>query len=86
MQVVIRFSLNSDSGSRLRNSLFTILQNHGIMWTGRKTATYEGNVGEAVLRDAMRQFWNRAASYMGRAHIDHFWMYCDKTGEPDADE
>jgi hypothetical protein len=29
----------------------------------------------------MRRFWNAAHSYIGEAHIDHFWMYADKKSE-----
>jgi hypothetical protein len=48
------------------------------MWTGANTGTYEGNVSEADLRDAMRQFWNAMNNYMGAATLDHFWMYADR--------
>lgn len=79
MRVIVRFSLNNDKGSGLRNRLKPILENHGIMWTGANTGTYEGNVGEADLRDAMRLFWNSMNSYQGIATLDHFWMYADRT-------
>jgi hypothetical protein len=42
MRVIVRFSLNMDRGSKLRNQLKAILEKYGIMWTGRKTGTYEG--------------------------------------------
>jgi hypothetical protein len=78
MRVIIRFSLNRDRRSELRNVLKTVLENHGITWTGRMTGTYEGNVSETAIRDATRIFWNRVANFPGAAHVDHFWMYADK--------
>jgi hypothetical protein len=58
--------------------LFPILNGSGIKWTGKSTATYEGDVAEHDLRNIMSQFWNKALSYTGTAEIDHFWMYCDQ--------
>lgn len=78
MRVVIRFSLNRDKNSELRNALKPALENHGIMWTGKMTGTYEGDVAEIAIRNALRQFWTTVANYTGRGHVDHFWMYSDK--------
>jgi hypothetical protein len=78
MRVIIRFSINRDSGSKMRNSLKPILEKHGIMWTGAKTGTYEGqDIEEADIQRALRQFWIKAQR-LGTAHLDHFWMYADK--------
>jgi hypothetical protein len=44
MRTIIRFSLNNDHGSRLRNSLYVVLHDIGLELTG--TATYEGDVDE----------------------------------------
>lgn len=78
MRVVIRFSLNRDKRSELRNALKPILEAQGIMWTGRNTGTYEGDVDEAHIKRALSQFWTRLANNMTSAHLDHFWMYTDK--------
>lgn len=79
MRVIIRFSLNNDANSQLRNVLKPILERNGIRWTGNTTGTYEGsNVTEADLRNALRQFWNALARYTGNAQVDHFWMYVDR--------
>jgi hypothetical protein len=78
MRVIIRFSLNNDTGSKLRNVLKPILESKGIRWTGATTGTYEGTrVDELDLRDALRRFWNRVGNYMGPGRVDHFWMYVD---------
>jgi hypothetical protein len=88
MRVIIRFSLNNDQGSALRNILFPVLENGGIMWTGANTGTYEGDdIDEADLRNVLALFWNTLAGYMGNAHLDHFWMYVDKKrGEDDNED
>ncbi len=82
MRVVIRFSLNKDRNSELRNILKPILEGHGILWTGRTTGTYEGDAPETAIRNALRQFWNAVAIFPGRARVDHFWMYADRKPPP----
>ena len=78
MRVIIRFSLNRDTGSKMRNALKPVLEKYGIKWTGRKTGTYEGRyIDEADIQKALREFWVKAQN-LGTAHIDHFWMYADK--------
>ena len=78
MRVIIRFSLNRDRKSELRNALKPVLETHGILWTGKTTGTYEGDVTETQIRKAVQSFWHTAATYQGRAHVDHFWMYADQ--------
>lgn len=82
MRVILRFSLNRDTGSALRNALKDILEQHDIWWTGRMTATYEGNVPIGTVRNAMRAFWNCAAHHPGPGEVDHFWMYSDRKAPP----
>ncbi len=81
MRVIVRFSLNNDRQSRLRNRLKPILEQHGIAWSGTNTGTYEGDIQESDLRDAMRAFWNSMNSYRGLATLDHFWMYADRPND-----
>lgn len=81
MRVIIRFSLNRDKNSKMRNDLKAILEDHGIKWTGSaghtKTATYEGTgLSEARVQRAVLKFWGRVQT-LGSAHVDHFWMYAD---------
>lgn len=85
MRVVIRFSLNGDSGSTLRNALKTILEDKGINWTGRTTATYEGDVAESAIREALSSFWKRVANFRPPTKLDHFWMYTDRRPPPIMD-
>ena len=75
MRTIIRFSLNYDRGSALRNALNPILTGIGLRLVS--TGTYDGNVAEADLRNALAQFWSRMANHRGRAELDHFWMYTD---------
>jgi hypothetical protein len=54
------------------------LEAQGIMRTGTTTSSYEGNVGEDAIRQALRWFWYDVHNFVGNAHIDHFWMYADQ--------
>jgi hypothetical protein len=86
MRVVIRFSLNRDPRSALRNALKAVLEAQGIMWTGRSTATYEGNIPGASIRIALSRFWRVVNSHSVRkARLDHFWMYSDRQPAPKAE-
>jgi hypothetical protein len=81
MRVIIRFSLNRDTNSKMRNDLKAILESYGIMWTGgtgkHKTATYEGTgLSEKRVQQAVLKFWGRVQT-LSAVHIDHFWMYAD---------
>ena len=81
MRVIIRFSLNRDKNSKMRNDLKALLKTYGITWTGEKglakTGTYEGKgISEERVRKAMLSFWKRV-DILGSAHVDHFWMYVD---------
>jgi hypothetical protein len=80
MQTIVRFSLNRDKGSKLRNALTPILEGAGIKKVS--TGTYKGDVTEAVLRNVLAQFWNAMGAHMGPAHLDHFWMYADNEDAP----
>jgi hypothetical protein len=82
MRVIIRFSLNADRGSVLRNTLRGILEAQGILWTGRTTGTYEGNVSEQAIRRALSRFWRTVTQNQTGALIDHFWMYADRQPRP----
>jgi hypothetical protein len=75
VRVIIRFSLNNDRGSALRNALAEVLEGGGLVRQSN-TATYEGDLSEAEIRNAMRRFWNIASGFAS-AHVDHFWMYAD---------
>ena len=75
MLTIVRFSLNNDRRSRLRNILYPILTNAGLRRVS--TGTYRGDLTEADLRNALAQFWNAMHGYRGGAHLDHFWMYAD---------
>lgn len=76
MRTIIRFSLNDDRGSRLRNILNPILENAGMQRVS--TGSYNGDLTEADLRGMLARFWNAMANFRSRAHLDHFWMYTDQ--------
>ena len=75
MRTIVKFSLNNDSNSALRNRLTSILQTIGLRRTG--TGTYEGHVQEAELKSALGEFWGATAGHRGNAQLDHFWMLVD---------
>lgn len=76
MRVIIRFSLNNDAGSGLRNSLAPVLEGAGLVRSS-KTATYEGDLNEGEIQKILGKFWSIAHAYTP-AYIDHFWMYVDQ--------
>jgi hypothetical protein len=80
VRAIVRFSLNHDHGSALRNVLNPVLVNAGLARIS--TGTYEGDVAEAALRNALAQFWNAMSNHLGPAHLDHFWMYIDNPPAP----
>ncbi len=85
MRVVIRFSLNKDHGSALRNTLKAILEQRNIIWTGKTTGTYEGYADEADVRLALTAFW-KAVELSQNGVVDHFWMYTDRKPAPSLDD
>ena len=87
MRAIIRFSLNNDEESRLRNPLYNILVGqYGFTKHGGKTATYENtDISEAQFSKVMCDFWDQAVNPPNDASIDHVWAYCDNpSGEPAA--
>jgi hypothetical protein len=78
MQVIIRFSLDGDAGSPLRNRLQTILVNAGFI-RGQNTATYRHpHIDVQPISDTLRDFWAAVATHAGPGRVDHFWMYSDR--------
>jgi hypothetical protein len=80
MRVIIRFSLNGSNKAqaRLRRALKVPLEAQRITLTSKSTSTYEGDVNEDAIRLALRGFWQQVHTFIGNAHIDHFWMYADQ--------
>ncbi|HVW73719.1 MAG TPA: hypothetical protein VHC39_08775 [Rhizomicrobium sp.] len=80
MRVIIRFSLNGSNraANRLRRDLGARLEAQGIMRDPKSTSTYEGDASEDAIRLALRGFWQEIHTFIGNAHLDHFWMYADQ--------
>jgi len=83
MRVIIRFSVNGETDSKLRNKLNSKLAANGITLQ-RATGTYENrsnSVDEHMLATALADFWVEANLHrqhnVGPGTIDHFWMYID---------
>ena len=77
MQVIIRFSVDDDTNSILRNRLNNALEKNGFS-LGKNTATYRnGSVSEAKLSVVLAKFWDVVHTNKGSARVDHFWMYSD---------
>src|SRR4051812_35890852 len=88
-RVIIRFSLNSDDGSLVRNRLAAILTPIGIQNTG--TGTWESaNVTMQDFGAAMCEFWavlsnqHLVAGVSPNFAVDHVWIYVDRAGEAAA--
>jgi len=84
MRVIIRFSVNGENDSKLRNKLKGKLAANGITLQ-TATGTYENKrnlVGENKLAVALADFWDEANLHrqqnVGPGTIDHFWMYIDQ--------
>ncbi len=79
MRVIIRFSIDSDPGSSLRNKLAGHLDASGFTRSGR-TATWEAlHCSPRDLRRTLSEFWRRVNRHSGPGQVDHFWMYSDRS-------
>lgn len=78
MRAIIRFSLDKDRGSALRNKLVPILEARGFRRRLRTASWEAANVTERNLRYLLRDFWRTCEEHTGEGKIDHFWMYSDK--------
>lgn len=79
-RVIVRFSLNADQGSVVRNIIANILANNGIVNTA--TGTWESSAmlepqAATTLGQVMTQLANAPALNMG-AQLDHLWIYVDR--------
>ncbi len=78
MRSIIRFSVNGEKKSALRNKLNKILTEANYVLNPHVTATYEhAHIPERQLANVMRDFWDQAGKPPGDAYIDHVWMYSD---------
>ena len=78
MDVIIRFSLDGDRSSKLRNKLKDVLKSGNIDWDSSTTATYRGsNISSVDLAKTLANFWTAVNADKRRVSFDHFWMYCD---------
>lgn len=79
MRVIIRFSIDNDSQSLLRNSLVYKLETLHSFKKASKTSTYEyHSTSPVALSKVLSDFWHVVESHKGSATIDHFWMYVDQ--------
>ena len=81
-RVVVRFSLNSDGTSALRNSVAALLQANGINRT--TTGTWESAAIPEVqaaqcISSVLTQLANPTSvnGASPAAHLDHVWVYMD---------
>lgn len=78
MRSIIRFSVDGESNSALRNKLAKVLTDAGYVLNKHVTATYEtANISEADLALTMSEFWATAISAPSGVKVDHVWMYAD---------
>jgi len=84
MRSIIRFSVDGESNSQLRNRLAKILTDAGYVLNPHVTATYEiADISEANLSVTMQAFWREANNPPAPGvKVDHVWMYADNP--PDA--
>ena len=78
MRSIIRFSVDGETNSTLRNRLAKVLTDAGYLLNQHVTATYEhSTIPELTLAHVMREFWAVAEAPPNNAHLDHVWMYAD---------
>jgi hypothetical protein len=80
VRVIIRFTINSDTGSVLRNTLRGVLQGFGFVRTG--PSLYDATaITSQQLGTALTAFWglinNPPVGTDPLARLNHFWMYAD---------
>ena len=83
-RVILRFSLNRDTNSALRNAIATELSDRGFQRT--KTGTWESgdldtpNLALRAIREVTRRIENprRFVGNHSRVILDHLWVYCDQ--------
>jgi len=78
VRAIIRFSVDNEKNSALRNQLAAVLTRHGFSLNPHVTATWENaSIDEPKLATAMLEFWTAAQHPPNGAFIDHVWMYAD---------
>ena len=87
-RVIVRFSLNDDKNSQLRNKLEKSLQSHGINRT--KTATYESASADQqeaanVLANLLKTLGEANLSADGDSpSLCHLWIYVDRVDDANS--
>jgi hypothetical protein len=83
MRAIVRFSVDGEANSALRNNLSGVLTRAGFS-RNANTATYEAShLSKGDIGKALGEFWRRANGHKGPGRLDHFWMYSDKTNFDD---
>jgi hypothetical protein len=78
MRAVVRFSIDREKNSSLRNKLARVLSQAGFV-RDRNTATYDHiDIDVYELSGVLEKFWRKAHAHSGHGRIDHFWMYADR--------
>lgn len=79
MRAILRWSLDGDKKSALRNKLMPILTQNGFAYLPN-TATLEApHIDASDLANVLQAFWSVADAHRGPARVDHFWLYTDRT-------
>lgn len=79
MRVIVRFSVDNETNSALRNKLSGVLTRANFV-RNANTATYENqHISSDRIGATLGEFWKRANNHQGPGRLDHFWMYSDRT-------
>jgi hypothetical protein len=80
MWAIIRFSVNNENNSALRNKLRDALKTH--IRLKENTGTYrtwrKRGITEKEMALVLKRFWSAASSHQGPGYLDHFWMYTEQ--------
>ena len=81
MRAIIRFSIDNEHNSALRNKLQAALRKHGFS-NKKNTATYMGKGPKTdanTLKNALYAFWEKVYKNGKKpGRLDHFWMYVER--------
>ena len=77
MKASIRFSVDNENNSALRNKLTKIIEDAGLIKIGTSKYSTQ-NISETDLSTMLNDFWQTAANHQGPGKLDHVWFDSDR--------
>jgi hypothetical protein len=81
-RVIVRFSLNSDTSSSLRNQVTSLLEQFGVQKHGEKTSTWESESMlptdcSLCIAEVLSAIALKTEDPQWSVILDHVWIYID---------